>query len=136
MKVTNLSGSVFVAFYYGNLTHPSQDEPRIGLLSTVPSDAAQRLQAAVQLANATLAGNFPGTILCHWTTAERTDVFAVTSEAAPSILSPSSGTGVAGVPQAHTMPPQISHSSGATSKLTLPINIISLLTAVSTTLAL
>jgi hypothetical protein len=52
--------SVFVAFYYGNLTHPSQDQPRVGLLSTVPSDAAQRLQAAVQLSNTTLGGNLPG----------------------------------------------------------------------------
>ncbi|KAH8996251.1 acid protease [Lactarius akahatsu] len=112
--------SVFAAFYYGNLTHPSQDQPRIGLLSTVPSDAAQRLQAAVQLANATLSGNFP-----------------VISEAAPSGSPPSSGTGVAGVPQAHSAPPsQISHSSGATSKLTSPIGVISLLTAISTTLAL
>jgi hypothetical protein len=52
--------SVFVAFYYGNLTHPSQDRPRVGLLSTVPSDAAQRLQAAVQFSNVTLGGNLPG----------------------------------------------------------------------------
>ncbi|KAH9991950.1 aspartic peptidase domain-containing protein [Russula compacta] len=51
--------SVFVAFYYGNLTHPSQDQPRVGLLSTVPSDAAQRLHATVQLANTTLGGNLP-----------------------------------------------------------------------------
>jgi hypothetical protein len=63
-----LLGSVFVAFYYGNLTFPSQDQPRIGLLSTVPTDAVQRLQAAVQLANATLGGNFPGEILCCQTT--------------------------------------------------------------------
>ncbi|KAI9457649.1 aspartic peptidase domain-containing protein [Lactarius psammicola] len=112
--------SVFVAFYYGNLTHPSQDQPRIGLLSTVPPDAAQRLQAAVQLANATLGGNFP-----------------VTSEAAPSGVPPSSGTGVAGVPQAHSTPSsQISHSSGATSMLTSPIGVIRLLTVVSATLAL
>ena len=64
MKATYVSGSVFVAFHYGNLTHPSQDQPRIGLLSTVPSDAAQLLQASVQFANATLGGNFPGAILC------------------------------------------------------------------------
>ena len=59
------------------------------------------------------------------------------SEAAPSNLPPSSGTGVAGVPQAHsTPPPQISHSSGAASMRTSPIGTISLLTAVYAALAL
>jgi len=112
--------SVFVAFYYGNLTHPSQDQPRIGLLSTVTSDASQRLQAAAQLANATVGGNLP-----------------VTSEAAPSDVPPSSGTDAVGVPQAHsTPPPQNSHSSGVFSRRTSPIGIISLLTAVYATLAL
>ena len=60
LHFTYTLASVFVAFYYGNLTHPSQDQPRVGLLSTVPSDAAQRLQAGVQLANTTLGGNLPG----------------------------------------------------------------------------
>ena len=31
--------STMVAFYYGNLTNPSQDPPRIGFLSTVPANA-------------------------------------------------------------------------------------------------
>ncbi len=39
--------SVLVAFYYGNMTHPSQDPPRVGLLSTVPSDAGTALEKAV-----------------------------------------------------------------------------------------
>jgi hypothetical protein len=52
IALTDIPTSVFVAFYYGNLTHPSQDQPRVGLLSTVPPDAAQRLQAAVQPFNA------------------------------------------------------------------------------------
>lgn len=39
--------SVLVAFYYGNLTRPSHDPPRVGLLSTVPSDADSELQEAV-----------------------------------------------------------------------------------------
>ncbi|KAI9428956.1 hypothetical protein BJY52DRAFT_1200720 [Lactarius psammicola] len=60
-------------------------QPHIGLLSIVPPDTVQRLQATVQLANATLGGNFP-----------------VTSEAAPSSVPSSSGTGVAGVPQMDT----------------------------------
>lgn len=112
--------SVFVAFYYGNLTHPSQDHPRVGLLSTVPSDAAQRLQAAVQLANATHGGNFP-----------------VTSEAAPSDVPPSSGADVAGVPQAHSTPPsQISHISEAISKHKSSIGVGSSINALYTTLAL
>jgi hypothetical protein len=54
---------VIVAFYYGNLTHPSQDQPRVGLLSTVPPDAAQRLQAAFQFPNATFGGNIPCALL-------------------------------------------------------------------------
>jgi hypothetical protein len=50
--------STLVAFYYGNLTHPSVDPPRIGFLSAVPDNADQLLQDAVQ--NATLnGGNFP-----------------------------------------------------------------------------
>ncbi|RPD56506.1 acid protease [Lentinus tigrinus ALCF2SS1-6] len=39
--------SVLVAFYYGNITHPSQDPPRVGLMSTVPSDAGSALEKAV-----------------------------------------------------------------------------------------
>lgn len=39
--------SVLASFYYGNITHPSADPPRIGFLSTVPGDAAARLRAAV-----------------------------------------------------------------------------------------
>ncbi|KAI9440292.1 hypothetical protein BJY52DRAFT_1229499 [Lactarius psammicola] len=128
---------VFVAFYYGNLTHPSQDRPHIGLLSIVPPDTVQHLQAAVQLANATLGGNFPSVILCGQITTKVTDIIVVTLEAVPSSVPSSSGTGVAGVPQAHSTPSsQISHSSGATSMLTSPIGVIRLLTAVSATLAL
>lgn len=37
-----------IAFHYGNLTHPSVDPPRIGLLSTVPSNANSLLETAVQ----------------------------------------------------------------------------------------
>lgn len=37
-----------VAFYYGNLTHPSVDPPRIGFLSTVPSNANDLLTEAIQ----------------------------------------------------------------------------------------
>ncbi|KAJ7761105.1 aspartic peptidase domain-containing protein [Mycena metata] len=40
--------SNLVVFHYGNLTHPSQDPPRIGFLSQVPSNAAALLTQAVQ----------------------------------------------------------------------------------------
>lgn len=42
--------STTVAFHYGNLTHPSVDPPRIGFLSTVPTDAGQLLTQAAQTA--------------------------------------------------------------------------------------
>ncbi|ETW75583.1 aspartic peptidase [Heterobasidion irregulare TC 32-1] len=50
--------SALVSFYYGNLTYPSKDAPRIGLLSTVPDDAAVQLQSAVSAA-ASSNGNLP-----------------------------------------------------------------------------
>lgn len=39
--------SNLVAFYYGNLTHPSVDPPRIGFLSMVPKNASTLLEEAV-----------------------------------------------------------------------------------------
>ena len=42
--------SNLVAFYYGNLTHPSVDPPRIGFMSTVPQNATALLQEVVQQA--------------------------------------------------------------------------------------
>ncbi|KIK60385.1 hypothetical protein GYMLUDRAFT_605748 [Collybiopsis luxurians FD-317 M1] len=48
-----------VAFHYGNLTHPSVDPPRIGFLSTVPSNAAALLTQAVE--DAQSAGGFDAT---------------------------------------------------------------------------
>lgn len=66
-----------------------------------------------------------------------TDVVTVTSEAAPSSVPPSSGTGIAGVPQAYsTPPPQISHSSEASSRSTSPIGAMSLLMALVATISL
>jgi hypothetical protein len=50
---------VLASFYYGNLTYPSTDPPKIGFLSTVPPDADQKLKDASNAASA--AGNvFPG----------------------------------------------------------------------------
>ncbi|KAF8530176.1 acid protease [Hysterangium stoloniferum] len=42
--------SALVAFYFGNLTNPAADPPRMGFLSTVPSDADAALQSDVQSA--------------------------------------------------------------------------------------
>ena len=50
---------MLAAFHYGNLTHPSQDPPRIGLLSTVPTDGGERLREAVMAAEQN-HGNLPG----------------------------------------------------------------------------
>ncbi|KAH9476110.1 Cathepsin E-B [Psilocybe cubensis] len=49
---------VLSAYYYGNLTYPSQDPPKMGFLSTVPTDADQRLRDAVAAA-AKADDNFP-----------------------------------------------------------------------------
>jgi len=76
--------SVLAAFYYGNLTYPSKDPPRIGLLSTVPTGAASDLVSAVAEASAN-GGNFP-----------------TTSDPAPSGAFSPEGTGTAGVAQAPT----------------------------------
>ncbi|KAF7306019.1 Peptidase A1 domain-containing protein [Mycena chlorophos] len=52
--------NVVAAFYYGNMTYPSVDPPRIGLLSTVASNAGALLGSAVQSA-ANNGGNFVST---------------------------------------------------------------------------
>ncbi|KAJ7873883.1 aspartic peptidase domain-containing protein [Mycena olivaceomarginata] len=54
--------SNLVAFHYGNLTHPSQDPPRIGFLSQVPDNAAALLTQAVQQAIGD-GGDFESTIV-------------------------------------------------------------------------
>lgn len=41
-----------VVFYYGNLTHPSVDPPRIGFVSNVPQNANELLQQAIKDAKA------------------------------------------------------------------------------------
>ncbi|EKM52972.1 uncharacterized protein PHACADRAFT_259144 [Phanerochaete carnosa HHB-10118-sp] len=78
--------SVLAAFYYGNLTNPSQDPPRIGLLSTVPSDGGEQLKEAISAAEAAHAP------------------LTATSDPAPSGTYVALTTGVGGVPQATAMP--------------------------------
>ncbi|TFK67789.1 acid protease [Pluteus cervinus] len=51
---------VLASFYYGNLSYPSVDPPRMGFLSTVPSDANAQFGQALQAANAN-GGEFPQT---------------------------------------------------------------------------
>ncbi|KAH8835663.1 aspartic peptidase domain-containing protein [Flagelloscypha sp. PMI_526] len=53
--------SNLVAFHYGNLTNPSVDPPRIGLLSNVPTNADQALTQAVADAQAN-GGVFESTL--------------------------------------------------------------------------
>ena len=50
--------SVLAAFYFGNITYPSHDPPKMGFLSTVPQDAASQLVSAV--AAVKTGDNFPG----------------------------------------------------------------------------
>ena len=48
--------SNMVVFYYGNLTHPSVDPPRMGFLSLVPQNADELLDQAVEEAQRRDAG--------------------------------------------------------------------------------
>jgi len=56
------TNSNLVAFYYGNLTHPSVDPPRIGFLSIVPANASSIVQSIVSQAQAN-SGHFESTLL-------------------------------------------------------------------------
>ncbi|KAJ8690018.1 hypothetical protein PTI98_012863 [Pleurotus ostreatus] len=47
---------VMATFYYGNITYPSQDSPRIGFKSTVPPDAGDQLKSTVAEARRTGTG--------------------------------------------------------------------------------
>ncbi|KAG6333102.1 hypothetical protein ID866_5985 [Astraeus odoratus] len=73
---------VLASFYYGSLSRPSEDPPRIGLLSTVPSDAGELLKQVVQFAEATYHD------------------FSHVVESAPASLPPAYSTGIGGVPLA------------------------------------
>ncbi|KII85648.1 hypothetical protein PLICRDRAFT_126387 [Plicaturopsis crispa FD-325 SS-3] len=74
--------SVLASFYYGNITYPSRDPPRIGFLSTAAADSGAALKADVASASSG-GGNL-----------------AATSNAAPSgTISPAVTTNRAGAPQ-------------------------------------
>ncbi|KAH9923808.1 aspartic peptidase domain-containing protein [Fomitopsis serialis] len=86
--------SALVAYHYGNITNPSQDPPKVGLLSTVPSDVANQLQQAIQDVLAS-GGQFP-----------------TVAEPAPTGTAISSRTAVNGVPQAtHSDLPSLASSA-------------------------
>ncbi|KIJ48551.1 hypothetical protein M422DRAFT_103485, partial [Sphaerobolus stellatus SS14] len=75
--------SNLVAFYYSNLTHPSVDPPRIGFLSTVPSNAAELYSSAISSTQAT-------------------ETLLVSSEVAPTGTFTAASTNSVGVGQADT----------------------------------
>lgn len=78
--------SNLVVFYYGNLTHPSVDPPRMGFLSRVPDNAAQLLAQSIADAQGN-GGNFGST-----TDAAPSDASATTP--APSIVVPTTTTSI------------------------------------------
>ena len=76
-----LQYSNLVAFYYGNLTNPSVDPPRIGFLTLVPDKANEVAQQDVQTAIAN--GGFFGKL-------KDSDLYTVTDEYLAIKLSASS----------------------------------------------
>lgn len=58
--LTNTYGSALVVFYYGDLVYPSRDPPRVGFLSTVPSNADSLFKEAIRDAD-TKGSNLPRT---------------------------------------------------------------------------
>ena len=60
-EITEFRLSTLTTYYFGNLSHPSQDPPRLGFLSTVPSDASGKMQNAASAA-AKANNNFPGIV--------------------------------------------------------------------------
>lgn len=126
--------SALVAFHYGNLTRPSQDPPRVGLLSTVPADHGDRLTQAVKAA-AAADGNFPGMFVRSLLSLLVIDWhnLTATSDVAPSGTYAATATGVGGVPQASAAPPNTNGtgsdvnrtSSGATRTGTMtPVGVL------------
>lgn len=104
--------SVLAAFYYGSFTGLSQDPPRIGFLSTVPSDAGQRLEDAVSAAS-TEQYDLPG-----WFSSSDIGRPSYHSPAGTKMLPPSSlssplSTGIGGIPMASSLPASAHGISGS-----------------------
>ncbi|KAF8582572.1 acid protease [Ramaria rubella] len=94
--------SNLVAFYYGNLTHPSVDPPRMGFLSTVPSNVDDLYQADVKAA--LNDGGFIGMHLYLWLTSRPllTTRISATQVSAPFGTFIPTSTDAEGVVQAPT----------------------------------
>ena len=73
--------SVLSSYYYGNLSHPTQDPARIGFLSTVPQDAGERYTSVLRTADKNLYAS---------------------AEPAPTWLPIAAGTNSVGVQEAQT----------------------------------
>ncbi|KAG9309609.1 aspartic peptidase domain-containing protein [Chiua virens] len=73
---------VLAAFHYGSLTHPSQNPPRVGLLSTIDPNAGKQLCDDKHVAEENHKG------------------YPMIAEPAPASLPPPRGTGIGGVPLA------------------------------------
>ncbi|KAJ7693443.1 aspartic peptidase domain-containing protein [Mycena rosella] len=108
--------SNLAAFHYGNLTHPSQDPPRIGFMSLVPANAADLLAQAVQEAVQD-NGEFDSTLVVAPTAAAELEaqvtVFATSASAqaadltgthAPAAPTPNPPAATAPVPTAKQGP--------------------------------
>ncbi|EAU86301.1 hypothetical protein CC1G_08025 [Coprinopsis cinerea okayama7 len=115
--------SNLVAFHYGNLTHPSVDPPRIGILSNVPDNANELLLQAVRDARNN-GGNFEQTLELPPTGHVETEVPRTVTRIPPSATSETTYTlalsatdiGNGGrVPQATGGPTTGSENSGASS---------------------
>ncbi|KAH9983325.1 aspartic peptidase domain-containing protein [Russula compacta] len=80
--------SNLVVFYYGNLTHPSVDPPRIGFLSMVPDNANNIVQSDVSQAQ-TKGGNFGSTSQAAPTSTVSNILLAPPSVTTPTITATS-----------------------------------------------
>jgi hypothetical protein len=102
--------SNLVAFYYGNLTHPSVDPPRIGFLSMVPDNASSIVRGVVSdaQANGGMFGSMPiSSITNSMMTADPHNYLTGTSQAAPT----SSVSNVLLTPTSYTIPSNLSSST-------------------------
>ncbi|KAF8150005.1 aspartic peptidase domain-containing protein [Crassisporium funariophilum] len=117
--------SNLVVFHYGNLTNPSVDPPRIGILSNVPSNANQLLQDAVQNALSN-GGNFPNSLHAAPTASAATETqitvsqgFSATATPAPTLAITTLSLGAP--PNSPTSAPK-NTSAGLPSRVHTPAN--------------
>ncbi|KIM73674.1 hypothetical protein PILCRDRAFT_722010 [Piloderma croceum F 1598] len=119
--------STLVAFYYGNLTHPSVDPPRIGFLSTVPKNASQLLSIAVESAQQN--GKFEATTQVAPTASAASA--SATTLSIPSLAMPSGTSAPGRSSPKHTDIQNNSAASICCNGLERPILVVSLLVLLS-----